>query len=172
MRTQTLPKGWRRQLISMDSIHKQISSSKSGQIRPPNENIARVSCDTSSWAFGTYNLMMLLFFIWWSRKGKRRVKLNQIKRWRYSYKSIPILTSFVSGFLKCHSFARTITRHAKNLCFTKVMSSPLPIFFHCTTLNKHIGFAFLSTCGLYVALENVFQFLDDFKVLDLTDSFF
>ena len=30
-----------------------ISKYQAGQIRPPNENVARVSCDTFSWEFGT-----------------------------------------------------------------------------------------------------------------------
>ena len=59
----------------------------------------------------------------------------------FFYQHKPILCSFVSEFQKCYLFLRTTNSNVKNF-ISKVTSSLLPVFYHCTAKNKDLALKF------------------------------
>ena len=62
------------------------------------------------------------FYIWHKVRASSGQKRSNFEN---HFLNMPILSSFVSGFQKCHLFCRTVIRNSKNLVSKKVTSLPL-----------------------------------------------
>ena len=122
-------------------------------------------------SFGTQNLMVTLIFISDPRPGHVRVKNVKFRSSKFSFKNIPILSSFVAGFqnvicfnVRLFEIPKIAFQKGDVITFTWILC-------HCTAKKEDIG-SKLSTLVVGIQLKTINSVLYIFKNSDLVENVF
>ena len=118
---------------------------RSGQ-KVTNEYVVWVSCATCLMGYLGRRMQWLHSFVGLTR-GTFRSNQIKLQNSKLSFKNIPILSSFVSEFQKCHLFCSETIRNAKKTRFKKVRHQIYFFFGHRTAKNEGTAFKLCSLAG-------------------------
>ena len=123
----------------------------------------------------TQNSMVTFIFTFDPRNGQLQVKLGQI---RSNFKIQNFLTKICPSCADLSQDSKNVIYFmcddykCQKMHFKNVISSPFPVFGHCTAKNKDIDLkSWLHVVCMY--LDHIYSgFLDNLKMLDFIDNYF